>query len=423
MKFVLDIDPKKMDEFVLNHPFNHYMKTSFWAEYEEEYEGYEKRYAGVTDEQGNLLATTILLKKRFPYAAHPYLYIPTGMCVDYNNDELLHFFIESLKQYAREEKVTFLRIDPNVERWHKDIDGNVIDDGFNNEYITEYLKEAGFKHKGYGYAYNGSWINRFTLKIDLTPDLKTIVGRFAKRKITSIKRLEKIGAVSWRYGTEEDVKYLVMMEYDLTKKEGFKPHKPEYFRRLIRHLKEHGIFYVVEVDLEKNLAYLQKELESKDVQKDANSKAKREEEIKETEELLAKYGKTAVIGTAFYVIYGTKCWDLYIYKRNDFWPFSPTDYIHRIAVEDMKNRGVELYDMVGFSGKTTSDDFYFGLYDYKRRFGPNYVEQIGEFDYILDQRDFDRFFFLYRNIRRVRRKIFDYYYRVKKLGKYKEEKM
>ncbi len=422
MKFVLDIDPKKMDEFVLNHPFNHYMKTSFWAEYEKAYEGYETRYAGVEDEEGNLLATTILLKKKFPYAAHPYIYIPTGMCVDYYNEELFHFFIDSLVEYARSEKVTFLRIDPNVERWHKDIDGNVIDDGFNNEYITEYLKERGFRHKGYGNAYNGSWINRFTLKIDISGDMKTIQSKFSKSKVATLKRLDRIGAVTTRHGTREELKYLVMMEYDLTKTQGFKPHKVEFFERLMDKLAGHIIFYVTEVDLKKNLDFLLKEFNSKDVQSDESQKTKRQKEIDECQALLEKYGEKEIIGTAIYVYYGNKSWNLYNYKRDDFYSFSPTDHNHITAIKELKEKGVTLYDMVGFSGKTNKEDPFYGLYYYKRRFGPDYVEQIGEFDYIYDQKDFDRFFFLYRNIRRVRRKIYDTYYRVKKLGKYKEPK-
>lgn len=413
MRFVTDLSAEQIDEFVLHHPYSHYMKCSFWGEYKQKTEGYQLRYAGVKDEQDQLLATAVLLKKREWFSLKPYLYIPTGMCVDYRDSELLHFFVDELIQYAKKEKVAFLRIDPNVLRCHRDILGNQIEDGFDNEAITQYFLERGFFHKGYGYAYNGSWINRFTLKVDLSLEFEEIVRKFNKSKQNVLKRQDKMG-ITTRYGKREELSYLVDFEWDLTKTQGFKPHKVSFFEELIDTLKDHICFYVTEVDLNQNIAYLEEELISNKYKKDPEAKASKEKEYEEAKKLKEIYGDKPVIAAGVFVRYGNNSWDLYTYNRKVFSNYKATDNLHRFVMKDMKDHGVTVYDMVGFSGVTKKSDPYYGLYDYKRSFGSDFYEHIGEFDYIIDEKETKRFKYLLYQIKRVRRKYFSIRYKEKK---------
>ena len=413
MRFVKEINGKEVDAFVLMHPYCHYMKTTLWAEYEAAYEGYDHEFVGVYDDSDILIATALILKRRPHLGLKQYWYIPSGMCLDYNDSALLEFFLNQLTEYARESKASFVRIDPNVERCHHDIDGEVINDGFDNEAVTQRIKDTGFVHKGYGYAYNGSWINRFTLIKDISADLDSVVKSFSKSKIASIKRQEKIGALTVRHGNRSELHYLRDLEFDLAKAQGSAPHSVAFFERMYDSFKDHLIYYIAEFDLNHYTEYLQKELLSKDVRSDPSQKEKREREIGEVATLKEKYGEKCVIGAGIYVWYGYKSWNLYNYKRDDFFDYQPTDLIHKRAIAEVKEKGVSSYDMVGFSGSTDPKDPYYGLYYYKRRFNPRFVEHIGEFDFIIDKTEYERFLFNRKVKGKVLRKVHTGYYKGK----------
>ena len=70
----------------------------------------------------------------------------------------------------------------------------------------------------------------------------------------------------------------------------------------------------------------------------------------------------------------------------------------------MKNHGVTFYDMCGFSGSTEKSDPYFGLYDYKRSFGSQFYEQIGQFDMILNSKKTNFYNKGLHNVNRLKRK-------------------
>ncbi len=411
MKFRKDIRPEELDAFVLDHPYSHYMKTSFWADYKKKSEHMDVRLVGV-EEDNKLAATAVVLKKRPAFALRPYLYVPTGMCVDYENRQLLDFFVDQLIELAKEEKANFLRIDPNVLRCHRSITGERIEDGFSHEDIAEYLKEKGFFTKGYGYAYNGSWINRYTLKIDLHEDMETIVSRFSRSRQNVLKRQKEQGIFT-RLGRRDELHYLVDFEWDLTKTQGFKPHKVSFFEQLYDSLKEHVCYYITEIRLEEQIAFLKEELAGSKYRKDKEAREAKEKELLRAEELLEQYGNHVVLAAGLFVHYGINSWDLFTYMRKDFNNYNATDNLHLFAIEDMKERGVLYYDMVGFSGVTDKSDPYYGLYAYKRSFGPDFYEHIGEFDYILDKTDTERYKFLDRNIKRVRRKYYAWRYKQK----------
>ena len=49
----------------------------------------------------------------------------------------------------------------------------------------------------------------------------------------------------------------------------------------------------------------------------------------------------------------------------------------------LKEAGYEVYDFFGISGKTDESDPLYGLYRFKKGFGGEFTEFIGEFDYVI----------------------------------------
>lgn len=71
-------------------------------------------------------------------------------------------------------------------------------------------------------------------------------------------------------------------------------------------------------------------------------------------------------------------------------------------------RGLPIYDFGGISGNFTPGSENYGVYEFKRGFGGNVLEYIGEFDLILDKFGYyiyDIGYKLYRNTKKVIAKI------------------
>lgn len=365
--------------FVLTNPYIHYMKTKAWATLKEK-QGYTTHYLGFY-KNNTLVATALVLQ--YHYLHSKYLYIPNGMCLDYDDTDLLKNVLKMIINYAKGLNVTFLRIDPNVLRQENDILVNPIENGINHENVTSCFKEMGFIHKGYNFAYDGSWYNRYSLAVDLSDDINIIKKRFNKKRITALNRHAIIN-LHTRLGTKEDLKYLCAFEKQLAAKEGFKPHSMKFFQDILDAFGEHARLYIVQLNIDDMVNGLQKELSSKKYAKDKEARESKEKELSYALSLQNNLkDKEIVLACGLFIYYNHKSWDLYTYNDKHYSNLNAVDNLHYYAMQDLKQLGVSFYDMCGFSGISDKHDPHYGLYDYKRSFGSYVVENIGEFDYIF----------------------------------------
>lgn len=402
MEFITHVDPVIFDNFVSLHPHSHYMKLSSWANHKRHTEGLIPHYIGL-QEHHTLIATSLLLEKKTK-DIH-YFYCPWGLCTDYNSELVTRYFIQQIQKYITKQNADFLRIDFNVERRHHELSGNVIDDGFNNEFVTKLLIDEGFKHKGYGYAYNGSWVNRFTLVIDIDKPLPEIINHFEKRRKSKINHIG-IQGLSTRLGTKDDLIYIALFEKQLSMQKGFKPKPLSYFENLVEDLEEQVVYYVTEFNIKQYIQNIEDLLQTKKYKLDLKAASYKKEEKEQAQVWLNKYGERVIVAAGLFMRLNTKCWDLYIYNNKNFPTIHSSDSLHMFAINDMKQHGVKEYDMVGFSGETNKSDPYYGLYEYKSSFGPRFVEYIGEFDFILNEKHYRSYFKKTNLLKRIKKKIY-----------------
>lgn len=406
MKLNTNLNCEEYTMFVKKHPLVHYMKTPQWASMQNK--NTIIHYLGFED-NNELVGAALCIEKKF--LGKSYLYIPWGPCLDYTNMQQFTEIFELLKSFALSRNVFMLRTDPNIIRVSRDIDGQITD-GINNENITQALIQIGFQHKGYGYAYNGSWVNRYTLIVDLSNDIDDIFKHFAKPRQTAIKRHSIIG-VRTRLGTQNDLPALCEFERELAQLQGFKPHSSAFFNQYIQIFSEYARFYVTEIDLDQMINGLDDEIHSKKYAKDKEALQSKQKEYQEAIELKKQYGNIVTIAAGLFLYYGNVSWDLYTYNKKSFGFVKPVDNLHYFAMTDMKTLGVTTYDMCGFSGVTTPEDPYYGLYSYKKSFGSQFTEYIGEFDAILNEKTYTSFKKQYRLISKIKRKMYSLRYKKK----------
>ena len=390
MKALRKIEAHILNEFVATSPYNHYKKTSNWAVLETNKKNTCHYLGYFVDEV--LKGTALLIQTKTLFGS--YLYIPLGPCVDYLDQELTKDFLDELIRYAKECHAFFLRMDPNVIRVSRDILGNQTP-GIDQEYISTYLKDLGFRHKGYGYAYNGSWSNRYTLVIDISKDRNEIISNFNKSKQNVLKRHDRIG-VTTRKGNEEDLSVLMAFEQELSLTQKFKTHSKTYFLQYLQDFKDYAHLYITELHTDTLIHAIEEEIQSGKYKKDKEALQAKERELQEARKWKEQYGSIIPLAAGLFLHYGTKSWDLYTYSGKEFNNMKPTDHLHLYAITDLKSHGVTFYDMCGFSGVVDKKDRYYGLYDYKKSFGSQFIEYIGEFDYIIQTLPFKLYLFFYK---------------------------
>ena len=109
--------------------------------------GQKVYYVGIKENNKILCAARILcINSRF---GKKIFYSPRGILIDYNDTKLLNMFIKELKKFVKSKGGFELIIDPNILYKQRDIDGNIVEKGFDNSNIISSLKKLGFNHLGF----------------------------------------------------------------------------------------------------------------------------------------------------------------------------------------------------------------------------------------------------------------------------------
>ncbi|MFV0479779.1 MAG: lipid II:glycine glycyltransferase FemX [Anaerorhabdus sp.] len=394
--FTTAITKEEYLSFISQQELAHYSKTPFWADFQTS----TRHYVGLNN--GNeLVASAMILERK--WFGLPYFYIPAGPCLDIHNYEVFSKLLNGIIEFSKQRKAFMIRLDPNIQRVSRDIYGTQTDE-ISNEFITEFLIQQGFKHKGYGYAYNGSWTNRFTLVLDIQPNYDEIFNKFIKSRQNRLRRHDIMG-ISSRLANPSELHHLCLLEKDLSEAQGFKPHSVAFFQKLLSCFKDNSQFYLTEVDLSILHQNTLDELNSNKYAKDKEAYASKKKSLTTIEALQQQFGQKAVIAGGITLYFGKQAWNLYLYNKKEFTFLNGSDNTHIFSIQDLKSRGITSYDLCGFSGNSDKNDPYYGLYNYKSSFGTKFIEYIGEFDYINSEKKYNFFISSYRHYRRLYRKI------------------
>lgn len=379
MIFKSNISANELDSFVYNQPFAHYMHASNFAQFKQNEEHCSIHYTAL-QENNEIIATAIVLEYKEPVGS--YMYIPCGMCMDYSNRALLKEYSDYLLEFAKSHHAFALYIDPNVLHQEHTLEGEVIPEGINNHWLTLYLEELGYHHHGYTYGYDGSKRNRYTLLLDIDKPYSEVLKKMPKSKQAYFKRQAKMAVEVHECGKELADK-LELYAMELAQTQTFTPNNKAFFERLFDVYKGHCHGYEAIVDFDKQIAFYEAELNSGKYAKDKEARESVEKNLAITQEYRKQYGSQASLGAAFYVTCNQTSYNLYNYTNKEMTMYRGTDIIHNHVIQAMQERGIKQYDMVGFSGLIDKNDAFYGLYEYKKSFGPTFIEHIGEFCYIF----------------------------------------
>ncbi|MCI6018512.1 MAG: aminoacyltransferase [Clostridiales bacterium] len=383
---------------------SHFLGSYEWGEVSER-RGWTPYYVGVLKD-GELAATALLLQKKL-LLGFSYFYIPRGFTMDYKDLELLKFMTESVHKFCKKHHSIYFKIDPDIKLHTIDIDGQVIE-GENNYALSDYLLSLGYTRKPLNYFFENEQ-PRFTFRIPLDGTLEEIEAKYGRTTKNCIKTAKNSGVEVVR-GTEKDIDTFVRLMEMTEKRQDFYSHDKAYYTYFYDILSKSGMveLYLGKINIPKLVDKLTKEcaeleaemerLKDNTGKKAMNKKRDLTERLSPLKEEISRHkGKPQtdlVVSAYMNVKYDDKSWTLYAANDMEYRKFYANYLVYNRQIEDAYNEGRKIFDVFGTIGKPDSKSKLSGLFEFKKKWGGEYTEFIGEFDYIENK----PMYFLYKKL-------------------------
>ena len=403
MEFVENVDVVEFNKFVENHPKkSHFLQSPLWGELSR-HRHLIPHCVGIRVNH-KLTASALLLEKKLPFG-YSHFYAPRGFVLDYNDLNTLSFFTDSVKNYVKRKKGIYFKIDPDIKLHQIDKDAKPIEGGENNYQLVDTLKSLGYKHFGYNRNFEGSQ-PRFTFRINTGGAWKEIESRFSSSTKQRIKKAVKYG-VEISIGSKEDIKTFYKLTAATEKRKNIFQHGYEYYVHFYDLFSKdnHAKLFLAKVNPTEIVDRLQQELtqclkEKERLQKKVTEdsaqhvlnkaeqinkqKTKIEENIELFTEYKKKYPEWVVISAHMIVFYGDKGWVLYAGNHDELTETFANYLVYREHIKYAHEIGKRIYDQFGTVGDLNENNPLVGLHEFKKKFGGEYTEFIGEFTYVIN---------------------------------------
>jgi peptidoglycan pentaglycine glycine transferase (the first glycine) len=306
-------------------------------------------------------------------------------------------------EFAKSKKAIFVKIDPDIIKQKTSYLGEVeVNPDF--EQIFNTLKQSGFKHQGFTKNFE-TMQPRYTFRIDLTQSLEDIENHFSKTTKQRIAKSYKLDT-EVVIGTKNDIKEFYHLMTLTENRKDFISYNEDYYETLYEifngNPSSKATLFLGKVHITKTINALEKNLKQinnqisilpiDNLSKGAKAKltelTKQKEninkEIEKYKEYRKQYGNDITLSAHMIIEYGDKAWVLYAGNHNILSETYVNYNTYFEHIKYCKNKGLKIYDQFGTIGDLSKNNPRLGLHEFKKKFGGDYVEFIGEWDYITN---------------------------------------
>ena len=380
MKFLTDINNEKYTEFIKSHKHGNMMQAIEWSAIKNTWGAVR---VAVSDDEDNIIAAAQVLARKGLW------YVPRGPILDYNNKELLGFFLTNLKKFAKTKQAKLVKLDiPIAVKDEKLANFKDIDVDRSNDELIKTFKSYGYNHKGFSLDMSSTIQPRFNTVTKLeqpVPDL------FSKDTRRLIRDADKKFVEVRRCGKENLDDFLFALACT-EKRKNISLRGREYFENLLDTFGDNALLYISYINVEKALKEchnrkenLEKEIEELG-EKSPKKKRTLEEQVAGTDKLIALFNgleiedksKDQVISAAITIAYGNHAEIIYAGMNEDFAKLPAQYKVFSDTMKKAQEMGISEVSMGGIEGSLNDS-----LLGFKSKFSPNIVEYYGEFDLVI----------------------------------------
>lgn len=380
MKFLTDINNEKYTEFIKSHKHGNMMQAIEWSAIKNTWGAVR---VAVSDDEDNIIAAAQVLTRKGLW------YVPRGPILDYNNKELLGFFLTNLKKFAKTKQAKLVKLDiPIAVKDEKLANFKDVDVDRSNDELIKTFKSYGYNHKGFSLDMSSTIQPRFNTVTKLeqpVPDLfskdtRRLI-RDADKKFVEVRRCEK-----------ENLDDFLFALACTEKRKNISLRGREYFENLLDTFGDNALLYISYINVEKALKEchnrkenLEKEIEELG-EKSPKKKRTLEEQVAGTDKLIALFNgleiedksKDQVISAAITIAYGNHAEIIYAGMNEDFAKLPAQYKVFSDTMKKAQEMGISEVSMGGIEGSLNDS-----LLGFKSKFSPNIVEYYGEFDLVI----------------------------------------
>lgn len=386
-----EITRDEYHDFWGNHPLKTFLSAPEIGELRKS-NGWDVYYVGVEDDK-KLVAAAMLVSHKRHFGKYEF-YSPRGVLVDYENETLLHYFLDEIKSFVKNHRGYIFRMDPYVIYKERDIDGNIVEGGVDHSKLVSYLLDFGFKKVAIADMEQVGWM--FSLPLE-GKTKEQILKEMKPNTRNTIRKTEKIGITVKELGYDELERFQnIMIETGARK--NFSVRSVDYYKKMYELFHEKGEikYYVTELDL----VQYQKKLEDdkqtaldklsklsdakynegqkKNLENEIHSYEKR---IQEAEEIRKEKNTDVIIlsGSMFMIIQPEI---IYLSSGNyeEFMKFNSQYLLQWMMIQYGIEHGFKKHNFYGIPANINEHPKDYGIYEFKRGFNGIVEELIGEFE-------------------------------------------
>ena len=315
---------QEYEAFVQSHPKGNFAQSYLWGKQKP---AWIWKAIAVRGEDGNIKGTMAVMIRTMPIVKKTMMYACRGPVCNLDDRETFGELLDGAKALAKEYKSYAIKIDPDVPSDNTD--------------FADMLRSFGFRGKEGGKNFEAIQPRYvFRLNVEGKTEEEVQAG-FHQKWRYNIRVAQKKGVEVKICGKEMIPAFSDLM---LTTgvRDGFVTRQPAYFAAMLDNLGEHCRLY------------------------------------------MAFHEGRPIAGTLA-IHYGDKVWYLYGASSNEDRNLMPNYLLQWEMIKWAIETGCRIYDFRGVSGDVSEDNPLYGLYRFKKGFGGDFTEFVGEMDLVLNK--------------------------------------
>ena len=390
-----ELTKKEFDSYALNHPLGSFQQTSSWGRFMEGDKFHAYYVGGFIKE--HLVGASLLLSYERKKDKERVFYAPRGFLIDYKNEESLKEFTEEVKKFIIEKHGVFLKIDPYILVRDRNSEGNIIEGGVYNDFVEVNLTNANFIKVND--KIQPKWLSRINLKEKTIDD---IFNNFSPKARQTVRRNERLGFKVRDFDFKDIDKFIGIIDNESKKYRTIVPTKTFYldlkqaFDGNIKFMEVYFKRDEVTNNIDKMISEVIKEKEVR-INNYHNSKMtaeyfidkelEDEEEIKRLESLKEYFSKCSddvSMGIYMFITIGNEVVALNGGIVDEYNKLDASYTLHYEMIRYAIENGYKYYNLYEIGDITDSNNKLKNSYNYKKNFGGEVIELVGEYDLVIN---------------------------------------
>ncbi len=319
MRFVQnEEDIQEYKKFLEGHERCNFQQSPEWAKVKDHW---KNEIILAEDENKNIIGSLSILIRKIPIFGN-IMYSSRGPVCDIHDEKVLEQLTEGAKQLGKKYKAIVLKIEPDIKSDDKE--------------FREIITKIGYKIKDDAKNFREEIQPRYVFRLDVKDKTEDeIFAGFHQKTRYNIRLATKKGVVV-KEGTREDLKDFHRIMVETGARDGFIIRPLSYFEKMYDELAPKHM------------------------------------------KLLMAYYEDKPISGVIPIMYGNKTWYLYGASSNQHRNLMPNYLLQWEMIKIAIKNKSDIYDLRGVSGVVDENHPQYGLYRFKKGFGAEFTEFIGE---------------------------------------------